>query len=389
MTGLADAARHLGIPDGAFKLFLAGDVMTGRGVDQILPHPSEPRLYEPWVRSALTYVELAEKCNGPIARPVDFSYVWGDALRPLQRERPAVRIVNLETAVTSSNDAWPGKGIHYRMHPANATVLNSAAIDCCALANNHVLDWGHAGLRETLQTLHRHDVQTAGAGSDAAAAAAPAVFEVGLRRRVLVYAFGTDDSGVAQGFSATDTRAGVNRLPDLSARTVTAVAQSVHRARRIGDSVIASIHWGDNWGYAVPAAQRAFAHQLIDAGAADLVHGHSSHHAKGIEVYRGRLVLYGCGDFLNDYEGIGGHEEYRPELATMYFPTLGADGRLLDLTLVPLRMRRLRLETATRDEGAWLLAMFNRESAQFDSRFESAPQGRLVWTGGKRSGRVS
>jgi len=275
------------------------------------------------------------------------------------------------------------------MHPANAAVLNAAAIDCCALANNHVLDWGHAGLRETLQTLHRHCVQAAGAGSDAAAAAAPAVFESGLRRRVLVYAFGTEDSGVAQGFSATDTRAGVNRLPDLSARTVAAVARQVHQARRAGDIVVASIHWGENWGYAVPAAQRAFAHQLIDAAAVDLVHGHSSHHAKGIEVYRGKLVLYGCGDFLNDYEGIGGHEEYRPELATMYFPTLAADGRLLGLTLVPLRVRRLRLEAAARDESAWLLAMFNREGAQFDSRFESAPGGQLVWTGGKDPGRAS
>ena len=373
--------------DRTVKLFLAGDVMTGRGVDQILPHPSEPRLYESWVQSALTYVELAERRHGPIARPIDSSYVWGDALAALQRERPALRIVNLETAVTSCDDAWPGKGINYRMHPANADVLSAAGIDCCSLANNHVLDWGHTGLRETLQTLHRHGVQAPGAGGDAAAAAAPAVFEIDPGRRVLVYAFCTGDSGVPDEFSATDTRAGVNRLPDLSARTVAAVAEHVRRARVAGDIVIASIHWGGNWGYAVPAGQRAFAHRLIDAGAVDLVHGHSSHHAKRIEVYRGKLVLYGCGDLLNDYEGIGGHEEYRPELATMYFPTLDTDGRLFELTLVPLRLRRLRLEAAPPADSAWLLAMFNRESAQFNAGFESGPGNRLVWTGGKHSGR--
>lgn len=102
------------------KLFLAGDVMTGRGIDQILPHPSEPQLFEPWVQSAQEYVALAERRHGPIVRPVDVAYVWGAALAELHRAQPAVRIVNLETAVTSSDDAWPDKGIHYRMNPARA-----------------------------------------------------------------------------------------------------------------------------------------------------------------------------------------------------------------------------------------------------------------------------
>lgn len=58
---------------GAITIFLCGDVMTGRGVDQILPHPSEPALYETCVDSALDYVAMAEKTNGLIKRPVD----WG------------------------------------------------------------------------------------------------------------------------------------------------------------------------------------------------------------------------------------------------------------------------------------------------------------------------
>ena len=126
---------------GAVTLFLCGDVMTGRGVDQILPHPGDPRLFEHYVNSALDYLQLAEEVSGPIAKPVDFGYIWGDALAELERERPNARIINLETAVTSSDDAWPGKGINYRMHPANAPCLATAKIDCCVLANNHVLDW--------------------------------------------------------------------------------------------------------------------------------------------------------------------------------------------------------------------------------------------------------
>jgi poly-gamma-glutamate synthesis protein (capsule biosynthesis protein) len=336
-------------------------------------------LFEPWVRSARDYVTLAEQRHGPIARPVDFAYVWGVTLAELNREQPAVRIVNLETAVTSSDDAWPDKGIHYRMNPANTAVLTVAGIDCCTLANNHVLDWGEKGLLESLHTLHRHGIKVAGAGRNALSAAAPAVIEVDPARRVLVFGFCTRDSGVPAEFAASEARCGVNLLPDLSPQTAAAIAPQVNMARREDDIVVVSIHWGGNWGYGVPAAQREFAHRLIDEAGVDLVHGHSSHHAKGIEVYRGKLVLYGCGDFLNDYEGISGHEQYRGDLPLMYFPTLDAGGRLADLTLLPLRIRRLRLEAAAPEEQQWLLAMLNREGGRFGSRFELAPGGRLVW----------
>ena len=132
--------------DHRVTLFLCGDVMTGRGVDQILPHPSSPEIFEAHARSALDYVGLAERAAGPIARPVDYAYVWGDALAEFERVRPDVRIVNLETAVTASQEPWAGKGIHYRMHPANVPCLTAAELDCCVVANNHVMDWSRAGL---------------------------------------------------------------------------------------------------------------------------------------------------------------------------------------------------------------------------------------------------
>jgi poly-gamma-glutamate capsule biosynthesis protein CapA/YwtB (metallophosphatase superfamily) len=91
------------------RVFLCGDVMTGRGVDQGLPHPANPMLYEPHIRDACDYVRRAESLNGPIARSVDFAYVWGDALGAPQRAGTEVRIVNLETTITGSEDAWPAK----------------------------------------------------------------------------------------------------------------------------------------------------------------------------------------------------------------------------------------------------------------------------------------
>ena len=142
------------------RLFLCGDVMTGRGIDQALPHPVHPNLYEPYVRDAREYVALSEKANGPIPRPLSFEYIWGDALRELERAEVDLRIANLETAVTSAETPWPEKGIHYRMHPQNIGCLTAAQISACALANNHVLDWGYDGLSETLKTLTRQASRT-------------------------------------------------------------------------------------------------------------------------------------------------------------------------------------------------------------------------------------
>jgi poly-gamma-glutamate synthesis protein (capsule biosynthesis protein) len=338
------------------KLFLCGDVMTGRGIDQILPAPCDPALDEPWVKDARDYVALAERASGPIPRRVDPAYIWGDALAELEREAPQARIVNLETAVTMASERAP-KGINYRMSPANAACLAAARLDCCVLANNHVLDWGPAGLAETLDTLHALGMRTAGAGRSAGEARAPAR----VADRLLVFAFGMESAGVPTEWAAHEARPGVNFLPDLSAQTTDAVADFIFATRRDGDCVVVSMHWGSNWGYEVARQKKSFARRLIDAGAADLVHGHSSHHPRPLEIYRDRLILYGCGDFLNDYEGISGHEQYRPELALMFFPTLEA-GKLAHLALVPLRVRRFRLERASEEEADWLAATLGRES---------------------------
>ncbi|HUL42015.1 MAG TPA: CapA family protein, partial [Burkholderiales bacterium] len=310
--------------------------MTGRGIDQILPHPSKPHLFEPYVGLATDYVELAETASGAVKKPVDFAYVWGDALEEFERADPDVRIINLETAVTGSEDAWPGKGIHYRMNPANTPCLSAAKLDCCVLANNHVLDWGRSGLFETLDSLHQVKLHTAGAGRNQDEASAPACIEVRGRGRVLVFAFAMASSGVARGWAATEKQSGVNFLRDFSERAIDAIKRQVLSQKQKGDIAVFSVHWDENWGFSVSKEERMFAHRLIDEAGIDVVHGHSSHHVKGIEVYRERPIIYGCGDFLNDYEGIGGHEAYRSDLSLMYFPVVdAATGKLLQFSVTP------------------------------------------------------
>src|SRR5262249_35082272 len=162
-------------PKVLITIFLCGDVMIGRGIDQILPHPGDPTLHESSVRDARTYVRLAQEKNGRIPAPAGLEYIWGDALERLRSVGPDVRPINLETSVTTSGDHWEGKPVLYRVHPANARCLASARIDCCVLANNHVLDWGYPGLGETVRTLRELGIQTTGAGLSGEQAAAPAV----------------------------------------------------------------------------------------------------------------------------------------------------------------------------------------------------------------------
>ncbi len=132
------------------------------------------------------------------------------------------------------------------------------------------------------------------------------------------------------------------------------------------------VHWGGNWGYDVPEEQIRFARKLIDSGAVDVVHGHSSHHVRPLEVYRGKLILYGAGDFLNDYEGIEGNEGYRDDLTLMYFPTFDLrTGRLVRLRMVPLQIFRFSLRRASVADATWLSNNLNRESSQFGTRVRS------------------
>ena len=291
--------------------------MTGRGIDQVLQQPCNPTLHERYMNSATDYVRLAEEANGPIPRQVGPSYVWGAALDELLRARPDVRIINLETSITRSDD-YARKGINYRMSPENADCLVAAAVDCCVLANNHVLDWGRAGLVDTLESLDRLRIKFAGAGRNLTEASAPAVIDIAGKARVIVFSFASVSSGVPRSWAATRVGAGVNLLTDLSDATIARVAEHVMQVKRPGDLVIVSIHWGPNWGYEIPADQTRFAHALVERAPVSIVHGHSSHHPKAIEVYRNRLILYGCGDFLNDYEGIRGYEQFRDDLSLMY-----------------------------------------------------------------------
>jgi poly-gamma-glutamate synthesis protein (capsule biosynthesis protein) len=360
------------------RLFLCGDVMIGRGIDQVLPRPCNPILYEDYVHSALDYVRLAEEANGPIPRPVALLYIWGAALDELSRVQPDARIINLETAVTRSDDFAP-KGINYRISPENADCLTAAGIDCCVLANNHVLDWGRAGLLDTLTTLERLQIKSAGAGRNSDEASAPAALQIAGKGRLLVFSLAAATSGTPRNWAAKQNAPGVSLLNNLSEATAIRISDQIASHRQPRDVIVISIHWGPNWGYDIREEQRHFAHTLIERADVSVIHGHSSHHAKGIEVYRDRLILYGCGDFLNDYEGIQGYEDYRGDLALMYFVDIElANRNLAAVEIAPLQIWKFSLVRPSGPDIDWIRQMLDRESRKFGTSIAVISPGRLA-----------
>lgn len=351
------------------KLFLCGDVMTGRGVDQILPQSVDPQLYESYVKDARDYVLLAEGENGSISQPVSYDYIWGDALEIWKQANPDFRIINLETSVTTHDEPWPAKTVNYRMHPDNVKVLATAKTDFCSLANNHSMDWGIAGLLETMETLEEAEIPYGGAGRNLQRASQPVILNMG-ENRVIMVCYGSETSGIPASWEATGERSGLNLIRAPNKKHIAGIAKQILSLKQKGDIVVFSIHWGSNWGYHIPERQKEFARLLIDEAGVDLVHGHSSHHPIGIEVYQDKLILYGAGDFINDYEGISGYENYRDDLSLMYFPVIDPeDGKLLDMRLYPMQIKNIKLNRASEADAKWLMERLNKEGMKLGTKF--------------------
>jgi poly-gamma-glutamate capsule biosynthesis protein CapA/YwtB (metallophosphatase superfamily) len=173
-------------------------------------------------------------------------------------------------------------------------------------------------------------------------------------------------------------------LRDLAPATVAAVGRRVRRWKRAGDVAVASIHWGGKFGYEVPAEHRAFAHALVAEAGIDVVHGHSSHYPMAIEVFAGRPILYGCGDLLNDYEGLAfrvRRRNFRIDLALLYVVTLEqGSGRLVRLELVPFRIRRFQLRRPGLHDVAWLRGVLDGEGERFGTGTAPADPSSRSWT---------
>ena len=314
----------------------------------------------------------------PFPGPFAFSWPWGHSLAVLDEVAPDVRMINLETSVTRSDEFAPGKGVHYRMNPANLPCLAAARPDVCVLANNHVLDFGRAGLEETLDALAGAGLPTAGAGRDVTEARRPAVVAVAGAGRVLRLRPRRASSGIPASWAATPTAAGVDFMPALSDAAADEVVDRVQQPKRAGDIVVVSIHWGSNWGYDVPAPRSSSPTGWSTAGSTSCTGTPRTTPGRSRST-GASSILYGCGDFIDDYEGIPGHEEFRDDLRLLYFVSVEAStGALVGLRMVPMQARRMRLEPASQADAAWLCGVLDLRSRGLGAPIDLEPDGGLV-----------
>ncbi len=170
-------------------------------------------------------------------------------------------------------------------------VLDQAGIDGVTLANNHILDAGIPGLEETLGHLEDAGISHAGAGQDLAAAREPMIFELqgGLTVGVLSY----------QNVPSYEWAWATSSVPGTAPLEEEVLREDVRNLRPEVDLVVVMPHWGIEYTAPPEPEQVELAHAAIDEGA-DLIVGNHAHWAKGIEVYEGKPVFYGTGNFLFD-----------------------------------------------------------------------------------------
>src|SRR5215207_8818349 len=309
---------------------LAGDVMLGRGVNETLRgvRPEEP---------------------------------WGDVL-PLLLSAD-LRIINLECAVTGHRRPWSRtpKVFHFRADPVAVEVLRAARVDACSLANNHTLDFEEEGLLDTLRYLDEAGIRHAGAGHNREEAARPAVLDVSPERVALV-AF-TDNEPP---FAAGPGKAGTNYLPvSMEPEALDHVEEAIGAAREAGvEIVVFSNHWGPNMVERPPELFRRFARAVVDRGA-DVYFGHSAHIFQGIEIYRGKPILYDTGDFIDDYAV---DPRLRNDRSFLFHVSV-EDGELRRLELFPVILPYARVELAGGTEREAILGRMESLSAEMGTTF--------------------
>ena len=213
-------------------------------------------------------------------------------------ESGAVREYLNGADLTLANFENPGLR-HATYHPEGTTftgdlrllpVVEQAGIDGVTLANNHVLDAGVAGLKETLGHLESAGISSAGAGMDLAAAREPMIFDLGgTKVGVLSY---VDVPGYEWAWATEES-------PGTAPLRKDVMREDIEKLRPEVDLVVVMPHWGREYRATPEPEQVELAHAAIDAGA-DVVVGSHPHWAKGIEVYKGRPVFYGTGNFLAD-----------------------------------------------------------------------------------------
>ncbi|KAI9669676.1 MAG: hypothetical protein M1831_007372 [Alyxoria varia] len=347
-----------------FKINFLGDVMLGRLIDQLLP----TSVHEP--SEAQTVRNFAK--SNPAMNYYSATSPWGTAL-PLLLEAD-LNIINLETSATTSASKWPDKVFNYRMHPANVEALKPAKIDYAGLANNHTLDFREAGLADTVKTLRKAAIAFAGAGDTRAEALQPARLKLprgsgNAGHDVLVWSASDhpQEWGKVPQFHLIDYSSKVrSRLKDM----LCGEEGTKDMGTKTPPLKVFSVHWGPNYSWEPANEIHSLAHWLVDECGVDIIHGHSSHHVQGVEKYKDSVIIYGCGDFVDDYALVA---DYRNDLSAVWRVSVVEEGvdtkpRIEKLEVFPTKIKQFqacRLEQNEADHE-WVRDKIVECSKKFD-----------------------
>lgn len=229
---------------------------------------------------------------------------------------------NLEGPLTKGGEAAKNKKYVFRSPPERvAPALARAGFDVVSLANNHSMDYGVEGMRDTMRALTDAGIRYTGAGENLAAARQPALLDVeGERVAVLAYSLTFPEE-----FWATETQPGTPFGHEHQVRS------DIARARAKAGVVIVSFHWGQEGTSELRDYQRKLGRAAIEAGATVVV-GHHPHVLQGVERYRDGLILYSLGNFVF---GSYSREATRSAIAVLSI----AQDRVRELRMHPINVK--------------------------------------------------
>lgn len=317
------------------QIALTGDVMLGRSVDQYM-------------------------IRNPSIAP---DRIWSDVL-PLMLKADR-RLVNLECVISDQGSEWhpATKAFHFRAHLRAIDYLRAARIDCVTLANNHILDFGADALLECLALLDRAGIKRTGAGVTRTDALLPAILDM-PQGRLGVVSLTDNEPEWEAGEKSLGTHYIGYDVKGLVEPYRSRLAQVITQVRSRADIVVVSAHVGPNWG-PPSAAMRVLAHQIIDLGA-DLYWGHSNHTAQGIELYKGKAILYSTGDFIDDYAV---DRDERNDLSFLYIAEIER-GRIARIFLHPVCIVDLSVRLAKDQEIVWLHRTMQARCKELGTRMQ-------------------
>ncbi len=313
------------------KIAFLGDIMLGRSVTEAIV------------------------ANGP-------DYPWGDTRQILSEAD--LRIGNLECPISDQGAKWKRKKFHFRASPRAIDALKAARIDCVALANNHIMDYGLVAMEDTIRLLDDAGIGHAGAGSNQTQAMTPAFLKAGGLE--VAFLSVTDDMPVWQ---ATEEKAGINYIPlrswPRSFRTLRpqfilrppveyvifqftwreimkTVQKGLSLAER-ADITVLSCHWGPNFRAKPYSIFKKFARKLIESGV-DVIHGHSAHLFQGVGKWKNKPILFDTGDFLEDFEV----DQFRSDLSFIFMLDFNPQTKRAEkITLFPIYISKCQSNLAS------------------------------------------